>query len=121
LCAGCHQVSGAGMEGLAPPLVESDWVTGKPEVLSRILLHGLTGPIKVNGKAWNMEMPPLGAALTDEQIAGVITYIRREWEHNASPVSTENVATIRSEHKDRSKAWTAEELAASEGEKAAKR
>ncbi len=121
LCAGCHQANGAGMEGLAPPLVESDWVTGKPEILSRILLHGLTGPIQVNGKTWNMEMPPLGAALTDEQIAGVITYIRREWDHNESPVTVENVAAVRAEHKDRSKAWTTEDLAPYRGGKAAKR
>ena len=31
-------------------------------------------------------MPPLGSALTDEQIAAVLTYIRREWGQTASPV-----------------------------------
>jgi hypothetical protein len=55
-------------------------------------------------------MPPLGAALTDTQIAGVLTYIRREWEHGASPISTEFVARIRSENTLRSKSWTGEEL-----------
>jgi mono/diheme cytochrome c family protein/glucose/arabinose dehydrogenase len=111
LCAACHQPNGQGMEGLAPPLVESEWVLGKPEVLPRLILHGLTGPIKVNGTAWSLEMPPLGAALTDEQVAGVITYIRREWDHGASPVSTAFVTQIRQQHKDRTRAWTAEELA----------
>ncbi|MHA3770006.1 PVC-type heme-binding CxxCH protein [Verrucomicrobiota bacterium sgz303538] len=121
LCAACHQPNGAGMEGLAPPLVESDWVLGKAEVLPRIVIHGLTGPIKVNGKAWSLEMPPLGAALSDEQVAGVLTYIRREWEHTASPLSVEAVAAIRTENKDRTKAWTAEELAPIQGGKATKR
>lgn len=110
LCTACHQPNGQGMDGLAPSLVDSEWVLGKPEVLPKIIIHGLTGPIKVNGQSWSLEMPPLGAALSDEQVAGVATYIRREWEHTASPVSLDMVSKIRNEHKSRTKGWTAEEL-----------
>jgi mono/diheme cytochrome c family protein len=112
LCVGCHQPTGTGMEGLAPALVDSDWVLGKPDVPARVILHGLSGPIKVNGQTWSLEMPPLGAALTDEQIAGVLTYIRREWEHNASPVSIDSVAKLRAQYQTRTKAWTMEEFKA---------
>jgi mono/diheme cytochrome c family protein/glucose/arabinose dehydrogenase len=111
LCAACHQANGQGMEGLAPPLVDSEWVVGKPDALPRLILHGLTGPIKVNGVSWNLEMPPMGAALSDEQIAAVVTYIRREWEHGASPMTPEFVREIRAQHADRTGAWTEEELA----------
>jgi mono/diheme cytochrome c family protein len=110
LCVGCHQPTGAGMDGLAPALVNSEWVLGKPEVLPRILLHGLAGPIKVGGQSWNLEMPPLGAALSDEQIGGVLTFIRREWEHNGSPIAPAMVAKIRQESAARTKSWTEEEL-----------
>jgi glucose/arabinose dehydrogenase/mono/diheme cytochrome c family protein len=110
LCVGCHQPSGTGMDGLAPALVDSEWVLGNPEWLPRILLHGLAGPITVGKQSWNLEMPPLGAALNDTQIAGVLTYIRREWEHGASPINTQFVAKIRSENTQRSKSWTGEEL-----------
>jgi mono/diheme cytochrome c family protein len=110
LCAACHQPTGTGMEGLAPPLVDSEWVLGKPDVLPRIVLHGLSGPVKVNGQSFNLEMPPLGPALNDEQIAGVLTYIRREWEHNASPISVATVASLRSQNKDRTKSWSSAEL-----------
>ena len=110
LCVGCHQPTGAGMDGLAPALVNSEWVLGKPEVLPRILLHGLAGPIKVGGQSWNLEMPPLGAALSDEQIAGVLTFIRREWEHNGSPITPAYVAKIRQENAARTKSWTEAEL-----------
>ena len=110
LCTACHQPTGTGMEGLAPALVDSDWVLGSADILPRIILHGLSGPIKVNGQAWSLEMPPLGAALSDEQIAGVLTYIRREWEHNSSPISTDAVAKLRAQHKTRTKAWTGDEL-----------
>ena len=98
------------MEGLAPSLIDSEWVLGKPDVVPRIVMHGLTGPIKVDGVSWSLEMPPLGPALSDEQIAGVATYIRREWDHNASPVSLDAVKKLREDNKARTKSWTTEEL-----------
>jgi mono/diheme cytochrome c family protein len=110
LCAACHQPTGTGMSGLAPALVDSNWVLGDPQILPRIVIYGLSGPLKVNNETWSLEMPPLGAVLNDEQIAGVLTYIRREWEHNASPLSVEQVAEIRTQNKDRTKAWSSEEL-----------
>ena len=110
LCTACHQPNGQGMDGLAPSLVDSDWVLGNADILSKIVIHGLTGPIKVNGQAWSLEMPPLGPALSDEQVAGVVTYIRREWEHTSSAVTVDSVKKIRADFKDRTKGWTAEEL-----------
>ena len=110
LCAACHQPSGTGMDGLAPALVDSEWVLGDPDIVPRIVIHGLSGPIKVNGMTWSLEMPPLGAALSDEQVAGAVTYVRREWEHNGSPLSIADVAKIRALHQARTKAWTAAEL-----------
>ena len=31
-------------------------------------------------------MPPVGGALDDEQIASVLTYVRREWGQAADPI-----------------------------------
>jgi mono/diheme cytochrome c family protein len=109
LCAACHQPHGFGLDGLAPPLVDSEWVLGKPEVLARIVMHGLAGPVKVSGRTYNLAMPPL-PQLTDEDIAGVLTYIRREWEHTASAVETANVTKIREQEKARLMMWTETEL-----------
>ncbi|MDZ4290175.1 MAG: c-type cytochrome [Prosthecobacter sp.] len=109
LCAACHQPTGLGLEGLAPPLVDSEWVLGPADRVTRIILHGLGGPVNVGGRTWRLEMPPL-PQFTDEDIASIQTYIRREWEHNASPVTPEEVAKIRAADAGRTKAWTAEEL-----------
>jgi mono/diheme cytochrome c family protein len=109
LCAACHQPHGFGLDGLAPPLVDSEWVLGKPEVLARIVMHGLAGPVKVSGRSYNLAMPPL-PQLTDEDIAGVLTYIRREWEHTASAVETKAVTKIRAENQGRLMMWTEQEL-----------
>ena len=109
LCAACHQPHGYGLDGLAPPLVDSDWVLGKPDVTTRIILHGLGGPIKVGNRIWDLSMPPMGM-LSDEEVAGVLTYIRREWEHNGSPVDAKFVTGIRKQYADHSNSWTADEL-----------
>ena len=82
---------------------------GKPEVLARIVMHGLAGPVKVAGRTYNLAMPPL-PQLTDEDVAGVLTYIRREWEHTASAVEAKSVTTIREQDKGRMAMWTETEL-----------
>ncbi|MBL9116185.1 MAG: c-type cytochrome [Verrucomicrobiaceae bacterium] len=109
LCAACHQPHGYGLDGLAPPLVDSEWVLGKPEVLARIVMHGLAGPVKVNGRNYNLAMPPL-PQLTDENIADVLTFIRREWDHTGSPVSSDFVAKVRAADPSRVMMWTESEL-----------
>jgi len=109
LCAACHQPHGFGLDGLAPPLVDSEWVLGKPEIAARIIMHGVAGPLKVSGRSFNLAMPPL-PQLTDEDVAGVLTYIRREWEHTASPVDVKTVKAVREQSKGRMAMWTEEEL-----------
>ncbi|MGV3660490.1 MAG: DUF7133 domain-containing protein [Prosthecobacter sp.] len=109
LCTACHQPHGFGLDGLAPPLVDSEWVLGRPEILARIIMHGLAGPVKVSGRNFNLAMPPL-PQLTDEDVAGVITYIRREWEHTASPVDVKTITAIREQSKGRMAMWTEQEL-----------
>ena len=109
LCAACHQPHGFGLDGLAPPLVDSEWVLGKPENLVRIVSHGLGGPIRVGNRTWDLAMPPC-PQLSDEEVAGVLTYIRREWEHTASAVETKLVHDVRAQEAGRTNSWTAEEL-----------
>lgn len=109
LCAACHQPTGTGLDGLAPPLVDSDWLLGPADRPIRIVLHGVGGPISVGGRTWRLEMPPL-TTLTDDQVSSILTYLRREWEHNASPVSPAEVAKVRAASAGRTKSWTADEL-----------
>jgi mono/diheme cytochrome c family protein len=109
ICGACHQPHGNGQEGLAPPLANSEWATGSEQRLIRISLQGLRGPIKVSGKTFQLEMPAL-AILEDEQIAAVLTYIRREWGNAALPVDPKTVAKVRAETVKREDAWTEAEL-----------
>ena len=109
VCAACHQPTGQGMEGLAPPLVDSEWVLGSDQRLARILLHGVKGKLNVKGKVWELEMPGL-PFFDDEQIAAVLTYIRRDWDHAADPVNPATVKKVREETTARVEAWTEAEL-----------
>ncbi len=108
-CAACHQLTGLGMAGLAPPLADSEWVLGSEQRLVRIVLAGLHGPVKVEGKSYDLEMPSF-ATFTDEQIAQILTYIRREWEHGANPVKVSSVKAIRTAAQKHEEAWSEAEL-----------
>jgi len=109
VCAACHQPDGRGQNGLAPPLLDSDWVLGSPQATVRIVMYGLSGAITVNGRSYIGEMPGLGV-LDDDQIASVLTYLRREWGHTAAPVAPELVKSIRADTAGRVNPWGWREL-----------
>lgn len=115
VCFSCHGPDGSGVQALGPPLDESEWVTGKPELLIRIMLHGMTGPVIVAGKTYtpSADMPALGMnpLFTDQKLADIATYVRNEWGNKASTVTAAEVAKEREATKNRSgRPWTAAEL-----------
>jgi len=110
VCAACHFPSGRGGPALAPPLRGSTWVLGPKERLLRILLHGLAGPLEVQGTRWELEMPAFSTS--DADLAAVATYVRREWGHGAEPVTPEAVRAVRAANAGRARPWTAAELEA---------
>jgi len=101
-CAPCHQPTGMGLPGVAKPLVGSPWALGPAVRAIRIVLHGKEG---------QMLMPPVGSSLTDEQIAAVLTYVRRSWGNTATPISPADVKEVRGATAGRSRPWTEAELA----------
>ncbi len=114
-CFGCHAPDGAGVLGLGPPLDESEWVTENEEVFAKILLHGITGPITVNGTKYETpaEMPALyvNPMFTDEKIADIMTYTRNAWSNKAAPVSADLVKKLRKDTANQSgRPYTAQDL-----------
>ena len=112
VCGLCHQPTGYGVPNVAPPLAESSWVTGEPERLIRIALHGLYGEIEVNGQKWNLAMPGQGMnpLLDDAKLADVLSYIRNAWGNEAAPITAAQIAAVREQTKDRKMPWTADTL-----------
>ena len=114
ICALCHNTDGTGKPNQAPPFVGSEWVTGLPARMIQIPLTGLTGPIEVAGKSMSFpaSMPAMGAGLSDEDLAAVLTYIRHTFGNKASAITPEQVKAIRAKLGHRTQPSTMEELKA---------
>lgn len=111
VCALCHGVDGAGKPGQAPPFIGSEWVlTENVGQMIRIPLQGLAGPITVKGEEWSLAMPAMGAALPDDDLAAVLSYMRNAWGNQAEPITPEQVKEVRDGTKGRTQPWTATEL-----------
>ena len=95
-CVVCHMKDGAGIPGLNPPLIKTEWVNGDKTQLIKIVLNGSQGgQYPVNGETYNGVMTPHNF-LTDEEIAGVLTFVRSNFENNSDAVSPAAVAAVRS-------------------------
>jgi glucose/arabinose dehydrogenase/mono/diheme cytochrome c family protein len=101
-CVTCHQANGKGLpdSGL-PPLVKSSWVNGDPDLLIKLTLKGLMGPIEVNGRKYPGQVPmtPFEYLLKDDEIASVLTYTRNSFGNKASVIQAKDVAKVRKEVK----------------------
>lgn len=103
-CVGCHQGTGLGVAGVFPPLAASEWVTGDEIVLTHILLHGIVGEIEVKGNIYKGAMPAWNA-LSDDELSGVLTYIRSDWGNSAPPITSATVKEQRDATKDRTEPY----------------
>ena len=117
LCSTCHGPDGKGIvvgggAAAAPPFVGSKRVSGNKELVMKILLNGLSGPI--DGKTYTDVMAPFGATNTDEWVASVLSYVRYNFgrhERGKSPVvDVQSVKKMRAEVAGRDRMWTMEEL-----------
>jgi mono/diheme cytochrome c family protein len=113
ICGTCHGVDGLGKPGQAPPLAGSEWVNAKGHNrLAHIPLAGISGTLSVAGKDWNLPMAAMGAALSDADLANVLTYIRSSWGNKAGEVTADDIKAVRASMGARPQPVTAEMLKA---------
>jgi mono/diheme cytochrome c family protein/glucose/arabinose dehydrogenase len=101
-CITCHQENGLGLPAASfPPIAKTNWVQGSEERLIKLTLHGLSGPIEINGTTYPglVPMTPF-KGLKDEEIAAVLTYVRNSFGNKASVITPEKVAAVRAATKD---------------------
>jgi mono/diheme cytochrome c family protein len=108
-CAGCHQDDGTG-GGETPPLAASPWVRGPENRLIKIVLHGVHGPMEVDGKSYDLEMPGFGKVLSDSEVASLLSFVRRRFGAPSEPITPAAVSRVRAENQGRTGYWSAEEL-----------
>ncbi len=93
-CMACHQPDGKGLPGAFPPLAGSDYLEADPRRAIGIVLHGLTGPVTVNGKEFNSVMPPM-TQLSDVEVADALTYVMNSWGNDLGVITAAEVAAVR--------------------------
>ena len=94
-CAACHGASGQGAPPAYPALAGKQALAlGEATNPIRIVLNGGYPP----GTAGNPRpygMPPFGAALTDSEVAAVVSYVRAGWGNGGQLVSPLDVSRLR--------------------------
>lgn len=110
VCVACHQPTGAGLPGVFPSIVKSEYVNGSAERLVAMVLKGIMPPFKYKDVMYMQIMIPQEAVLTDDKIAGILTFVRASFENSAAPITAEFVAGVRKKLTDRKTPYTQAEL-----------
>ena len=111
-CITCHQSDGKGLPAAQfPPIAGSEWITGSEERLIKLTLHGLQGPIKVNGTHYPgvVPMTPF-KMLSDEEISAVLTFVRNTFGNKAPVITPTSVKKVREETKSQPGFYSAADL-----------
>jgi mono/diheme cytochrome c family protein len=97
-CAACHQTSGVGTPGLAPAIKGAHWATlgQTPHYLASVVLHGLSGPIVVDGQRFVGVMPGFASSLSDPQLWAVMAHVAQLQGRTAAPQDAAALAQWRS-------------------------
>ncbi|NKI30370.1 DUF7133 domain-containing protein [Croceivirga thetidis] len=113
-CATCHGPDGRGLENLAPPLLNSEFVSDKKERLVAIMLYGMHGPLTVNDKDYSFlnAMPGIGSNenLTNENIRDIGNFIRNAFTTSPQNINEQMVDSLRNIKRPFDKTFTQNEL-----------
>jgi len=112
VCANCHLEHGRGMAPAYRSLVGSVWATGPADRSIAIVLHGIRGPVVDERYTYHTTMLPYGsgAAMSDTMVAAVVTYVRSSWGNTSSPVTSADVARVKTRYAGRTAGFTQAEL-----------
>lgn len=82
-CAECHQRDGQGLNNVYPALAGSETVRGSGADVALVLMIG------------RGEMPSFKDALSSQEMAAIINYVRNSWGNSGSLISPEQVEALR--------------------------
>ncbi|TKC89703.1 c-type cytochrome [Trinickia terrae] len=95
-CAKCHAESGMGFPPAFPPLANNQSIQ-MPSAVNpiRMVLNGGYPP-STEGNPHPHGMPPFAQSLSNQEVAAVVTYIRKSWGNHGTAVSPQQVSDLRS-------------------------
>lgn len=94
ICATCHQADATGVPRMNPPLIKTKYVLGDKTKLIKVLLLGLNEDVEIEGEYYSNPMPSQ-AALKDEEIADVLTFVRNSFGNKAPAITPGQVKAVR--------------------------
>jgi len=93
-CLSCHQVDGYGVPNMQPAIKGGTWVKGDPKALALfVMTGGFDSADRKEGASHNV-MPPF-RRLSDDELAGILSYIREKFGEGAPAVTPAVVAEAR--------------------------
>ena len=98
ICLACHMATGTGVPHMNPPLIKTSYVLGDKTTLIKIVLNGFKEDVEIEGDTYSNNMTP-HADLKDQQIADVLTYVRKSFGNKASAVTAAEVKKVRANNK----------------------
>lgn len=93
VCQACHMADGSGIEGVFPPVADSDYLNENPDRGISAVVHGLSGEITVNGEVYDGVMPRQN--LTSEEVANVVTFMLNSFDNQGGEVTPDDVERVR--------------------------
>ncbi len=85
---------GAGVPNMNPPLIKTTYILGDKTALIKIVLNGFDEDVQINGQTYSNTMTS-HSDLSDQQIADVLTYVRKSFGNKASAVTVAEVTRAR--------------------------
>jgi mono/diheme cytochrome c family protein len=92
-CISCHMEQGEGLEGIFPPLANSDYMLSNKKRAIQQTLYGISGEMTVNGKVYNGEMN--GYDLTDEQMSDLMNYVFNSFGNKGGAITPAEIKAAR--------------------------
>ncbi|QEC75181.1 c-type cytochrome [Mucilaginibacter ginsenosidivorax] len=97
-CLTCHQADGGGVPNMNPPLIKTSYVLGDKNRLIKVVLNGFSENVDIDGESYSNVMPAHDF-LKDQEIAAVLTYIRKNFTNKAGAITAVQVKTVRATNK----------------------
>ena len=93
-CLTCHQADGGGVPNMNPPLIKTSYVLGDRSRLIKVVLNGFSESVDIDGESYYNVMPAHDF-LKDQEIAAVLTYVRKNFTNKTTAISTAQVKAVR--------------------------
>ncbi len=113
-CASCHGIDGAGIKNIGPPLADTDFASGDDTKLILATLHGINGPLHINGEKYTFNNGMVGVhendLLNDADINDILNYIRNAFNSAPYTVTEDKVCMLRNFPPPNGQVFTEESL-----------